>query len=212
MRPDHPDFLTPPRVHMRHTSCHREAGELLVAGDAVGEAVGERPVPTAVAGILRDDEIIILLLRPSPLFVVLGAVHSILFIIIVTMILAYLAQTFPGAVRWTDAQAFTLGFVLMAIRLIWQGLDWWGRVYVLTDRRVIRRAGILRIAVFDTPLRNIQHTSVFVRVRERVFGLGTIGFATAGSDSYEAFWVMISRPFVVHKIILDAIRRYGGAR
>lgn len=199
-------------THMSRENFHRGADEMLVAGDAVGAALSDSRLPAAMAGILRDDEVVILLLRPSPLYIVLGAVHSILFIIIMTMVLAYLARTFPTVVRWTDTHAFSLGFALIAIRLAWQGLDWWGRVYVLTDRRVIRRSGILRIALFETPLRNVQHTSVFVRVRERVFGLGTIGFATAGSDTYDAFWMMISRPFTVHKIILDAISRYGRGR
>jgi hypothetical protein len=99
--------------------------------------------------------------------------------------------------------------VIAAARLIWQTLEWMGRVYVLTDRRLIRRRGVLRVAVFQTLLSNIQHTSVFALLRERIFGLGTIGFATAGSDTYEAFWVMIPDPYGVHKIVDDAIRRYG---
>ena len=72
--------------------------------------------------------------------------------------------------------------------------------------------GVLRVAVFQTDLRNIQHTSVFRRVRERVCGLGTIGFATAGSDVFEAFWEMVRRPFAVHKTVIEAIERYGRPR
>jgi hypothetical protein len=43
----------------------------------------------------------------------------------------------------------------------------------------------------------------------RLFGLGSIGFATAGSDTYEAFWVMIRRPYVVHHTVVETIHRYG---
>jgi hypothetical protein len=190
----------------------RAQSKIFAAGDAVGAAIDERPLPAMAAAIVGGDETVILCLRPSPLYVVLGAIHSILFIVILTMLLAYLANTFPSIVRWNDEQAFGLGVGLLLIRLAWQGVDWWGRIYVLTDRRVIRRAGVLRVSVFETALRNVQHTSVFVGVRERAFGLGTIGFATAGSDTYEAFWAMIARPFVVHKIILDALDRYGNGR
>ena len=63
--------------------------------------------------------------------------------------------------------------------------------------------------LFEAPLRNIQHTGVFARVRERLFGLGTIGFATAGSDGYEAFWAMIAQPYEVHRTVTQAIERYG---
>ena len=72
--------------------------------------------------------------------------------------------------------------------------------------------GVLRVSVFEAPLRNIQHTSVFSLLRERLFGLGTIGFATAGSDVFEAYWVMIPRPFAVHKVVVDAIERYGNGK
>jgi hypothetical protein len=68
--------------------------------------------------------------------------------------------------------------------------------------------GVLRVAVFQTQLKNIQHTSVFTRVRERLFGLGTIGFATSGSDVFEAFWLMIRQPFAVHRTVVEAIERY----
>ena len=74
------------------------------------------------------------------------------------------------------------------------------------------RVGVLRVSVFQTDLRKIQHTSVFTRVRERVFGLGTIGFATAGSDVFEAFWVMVAQPFAVHKIVVETIQKYGRTR
>jgi hypothetical protein len=82
-------------------------------------------------------------------------------------------------------------------------------VYVLTDRRIIRRMGVLRMSIFESPLRNIQHTSVYARLRERLFGLGTIAFATAGSDAFDALWVMVRRPFDVHRTVNEAIRRYG---
>ena len=95
------------------------------------------------------------------------------------------------------------------VRLCWQALDWWNRLYILTDRRVVRRMGVLRIYVFETPLRHVQHTSVFASIRERLFALGTIGFATAGSDTYEAFWVMVAKPFDVHRVVVEAIERYG---
>jgi hypothetical protein len=95
------------------------------------------------------------------------------------------------------------------MRLGWQGLEWFNRVYVLTDRRIITRSGVLRVSVYEAQLKFIQHTTVLRRVRERVCGLGTIGFATAGSDVFDTFWVMIRQPFAVHKIVVEAIHRYG---
>jgi hypothetical protein len=185
---------------------------------AVSEAAGaealspERAATILPAGLLHDDEIILLLTRPSPLFIVLSCLPGLALIGLLTLLMAYLAPhvaRWQPFVSWTDVHAFAGGLLVVLLRLSWQSLEWLGRVYVLTDRRIIRRIGVLRVAVFETSLRNIQHTSVFERVRERVFGLGTIGFATAGSDVYEAFWEMIRKPFVVHKIVGEAIQRYG---
>ena len=166
-------------------------------------------------GLLADDEVVILVLRPSLLFIPLASATSLALIGLVAFLLAYLAQrvaSWAPSLAWSDTQVFTVAIVLVIGRLFWQGLEWYGRVYVLTDRRVIRRVGVLRVAVFQTHLRNVQHTSVFTRLRERLFGLGTIGFATAGSDVFEAFWEMIRRPFAVHRTVVEAMQRYGGSR
>lgn len=162
------------------------------------------------AGLVHDDEIVILLLRPSLLFIPLACLSSVTLIAIVTLALALLATKLSSWIPWEDTHAYALGAVLAAARLAWQALDWWGRLFVLTDRRIIRRMGVLHISAFEAPLKNIQHTSVFRLMRERLFGLGTIGFATAGSDVFDAFWMMVRQPFAVHRVVVDAIHRYGG--
>lgn len=178
----------------------------------VGEALGapiEQAGTLLPAGVLHDDEIIVLLLRPSPLYILLGAAGGLLGIALITFALAWLSRLPIPWVHFQDEQVFALGAMLMLLRLSWQGLEWWSRVYVLTDRRLIRKMGVLRTSVFETPLRRIQHTSIFRRLRERLCGLGTIGFATAGTDTYECFWVMVDRPYAVHKIVVQTIQRYG---
>ncbi len=162
------------------------------------------------ADLIGDDEIIVLLIRPSLLYIPLASAGSLMLIALLTFALAYVARF--SWIGWNDTQAFTLGIGLAAIRLGWQLLEWWSRLYVLTDRRVIRRMGVLRVMVFEAQLKNIQHTSIFATMRERFFGLGTIGFATSGSDVFDAFWVMIRRPYSVHRIVNDAIRKYGRNR
>ncbi len=159
------------------------------------------------AGLVEDDEIVILLLRPSILYILLASLGSLLVIAVVTLALMYLGRL--SGVAWIDTLAFGLGITIGIVRLAWQGLEWWSRLYVLTDRRIIRRKGVLRASIFETKLRDIQHTSVFQLLRERTLGLGSIGFASAGSDVFDAFWVMIRQPFAVHRTIVEAIERYG---
>ena len=171
----------------------------------------DRAAAMLPAGLIHDDEVIILLLRPSLLFIPLSCATSLIVIACVAFLLAYLAPYVENLklwLWWTDTQALLFGCGLAVLRLAWQALEWFNQIYVLTDRRVLRRMGVLRVAVFQTELKNIQHTSVFRRLRERIFGLGTIGFATSGSDVFEAFWLMVRQPFAVHKRIVEAMQRY----
>lgn len=184
--------------------------ELAIYSDAAVQL--EQPVPAAARHLVSEDETIILMLRPSVLFIPLSSLAGLAFIAAVTFALAYAyryATQFGWNVGWNDTQAFGLGLALASLRLGWQFLEWANRVYILTDRRVITRGGVLRVSVYEAQLKHIQNTIVFARLRERLFGLGSIGFATAGSESFQTFWTMIRSPYAVHKTVLDAIRRYG---
>jgi hypothetical protein len=192
----------------------RPGAASMVRACASGEAETLAPPRSAAAllraGFIPEDEAILLLLRPSLLYIPLASLGGLAVIALVTFALAYLARVqWLSWVGWTDRDAFFLGLSLAALRLSWQALEWSCRVYVLTDRRVIRRMGVLRVSIFQAELRRIQHTSIFRRLRERACGLGTIGFATAGSHSFDAFWVMVANPFDVHRTVSEAIQRYG---
>ena len=176
------------------------------AGD--GETINaseEHPQP--VMALLGDGEIVIAVYRPSLWYVVLWPLGSLLCIVGLVFALAWLTR-FHWA-GWTEMQAFGLGLFLAGIRLGWQFLDWANRLYVLTDRRVIRRRGVFQVDVFEARLDRIQQTSVLQLVRERIFGLGSIAFATAGTSRLEAVWEAVRGPFEVQKTVLEAIDRYG---
>ena len=61
----------------------------------------------------------------------------------------------------------------------------------------------------EAPLARLQNTIVVQSLRERVFGLGTLGFATAGRGTFDAFWETVRQPFAVHRTVLEAVERYG---
>lgn len=175
-------------------------------GDAP-ELAAIAPVDAIPAGLVEDDEIIILFLRPSPLYIMLTSLGRLLVIAVITLALMYLGRRFSLANL--DTIAFGLGVIIGLAQLVWQGLEWWSRIYILTDRRIIRQKGVIRQSVYHAKLRDIKHTSVFQRLRERAMGLGSIGFTATGSDVFDAFWVMIRDPFTVHKTVVEAIERYG---
>lgn len=162
--------------------------------------------------LLQGGEVIILLIKPSPWYIVL---ESLRFLAVIAALLAAALASTGWLAGYTklDLVLTKLDLVLLALgimgaRLVWQFLEWLSRVYVLTDRRVIRIMGFFRVQVFETQLKKIQHTVTLFSIRERLFSLGTIGFATAGTDAVEAIWRMVSKPLEVHRVVIETLNRY----
>ena len=157
--------------------------------------------------LLHSGETIVLLLKPSPWFILLECVGSLAVLAIV--MLCGLTVINAGLIDRSHSDLLIAAVGLAALlRLFWQFLEWISRVYVLTDRRIVRVKGVLRVEVFETALKNVQHTTMIFSIRERMFGLGTIGFATAGTALYEAAWTMIARPLEVNQILVETMNRY----
>ena len=188
-------------------SSETSEGRVSFGGEAEAVLAPEPEVSPALSGMIAEGETIILVARPSLWMVPLWSLEA--FGIIAGLVFAFAwASSFQWA-PWTETQAFGMGMVTIAVRLGWQFLDWMNRLYVLTDRRIIRRRGILQVDVFEARLDRIQQTSVLQLVRERAFGLGTIAFATAGTGGLDAFWEVVNDPFRIHAEVSRAIDRYG---
>ena len=172
-----------------------------------GEEVSTASAALLPAELLQPGEIIILLLKPSPWFIVLSPLRTLALLALLTLgVLVLLSWGVPLGLA--HREIILLGVAAAVLRLFWQFLEWLSRVYVLTDQRVIRVKGVLRVNIFETPLQQIQHTNLLFSIRERLFGLGTIAFATAGTGVYDAFWTMVSSPLDVHQKVIQTLRRY----
>ena len=175
------------------------------------EPAAELPA-AAVAGLpgdlLEGGETIILLLKPHPLYIVLSCLGTLVLLAGIAFGSIWLQRSFQLEL-FNEQAMLGLCLLLASLRLIWQFLEWMSRTYVLTDRRVIRIMGVVRVQMFQAELRRLQHTQILWSLRERLFGLGTISFSTAGTGFPEAYWVMLANPVGVHKKILQAIERYG---
>ena len=172
------------------------------ADEAAARAAGMIP-----AELLQPGEIIILLLKPSLWFILLVSLRMIAGIA-VTAIAIDSANVYMN-LGLGRQNIILAALFLILLRLTWQFLEWLSRVYVLTDRRVISVAGVLRVRVFETPLNNIQHTNLLFSLRERFFGLGTITFATAGTALVETYWFMLSAPLETHQKVVQTLNRYS---
>lgn len=178
------------------------------------EASAEEPLvdvlaPAGMQQVLQDGETVILALRPSPWFILIDGSWVYFASIFVALLLAWLAHQPWSPVILPESQIFPLLATVLSIRIVWKFLDWANRVYVLTDQRIMRRRGVIQYSLIEAPLDRIQHSAIFTRVVERVLGMGTIGFATAGSGRFEVIWEMIANPLEIHRRVNDAIERYG---
>jgi uncharacterized membrane protein YdbT with pleckstrin-like domain len=151
----------------------------------------DRRLPAETAP-LAPGEILLLRIRPSPLFLLLSnlAIAALLILLSLMVLPMFLPPPVVGVLDAAD-----LWLVVAAIlMLLWNALDWLTRAYILSDRRIMRISGILRRVAVDVPLRNIQSVTLLKSIRERLFGMGTIGVSSAGSDGLEFTWFMIACP------------------
>lgn len=192
--------LPPPVAHAVH-----------VGGDGGAAAAPARAARPSLAAlltghILRDGEVVQLILRPSLWFI---ALSSLPFLAVVTIgvIAAKLWLPPPHLVR-----AVELGLFLAAGRLMWAVLQWAGRLYVLTDMRIVRIAGVFNIDVFDCPLRKVAQARLNSSVRERMLRLGSVEIVPRDESCPPGDWRTVSRPDEVLRKINAAVERarHGG--
>jgi hypothetical protein len=178
-------------------------------GEAVAEgASGQRLAAMLPRDLIDGGEVVILLLKPSLWFVVLGPLRTLAAIVVLTALGVAADTWLSGGVY--RGQVVLAGSAALCVRLFWQFLEWLSRAYVLTDRRGIRVRGVLTVQVFECALGRVQHTEVVRVLREQLVGVGTLAFTTAGTGRVEAWWEMVSRPMQVQQEVVRAIRRYGG--
>jgi uncharacterized membrane protein YdbT with pleckstrin-like domain len=179
-----------------------------IAASASGEGVVAPEIAATMVPeqMLHEDEEILLLVKPSPMFILLTSFRFMLMSLVAAVI----------AVRWIDASyASPNNIALIAsglalIRLVWGLLVWTSHTYMLTNKRIITIKGVVNISVVATNLRKVQRTTLYMPWWLRIFGLGTVGIATAATDTYDATWVMVARPVYVHETIVTAIRKIQG--
>lgn len=190
-------------------AAHRLTGALRM-GEAAPDAGAVSPdlvramVPEK---ILQDDEIVLLLTKPSLFFIF----YESSFFIAVTLVLgALVAQSYWLLTSTSLSQSVVgLTVVLLCIgRLIWALLVWTSHIYMLTNRRILTIKGVINVHMFQAQLRKIQKTELYRPLGQRIFGTGTIAFSTAAAAaSVDSTWFMIARPLETHEQVVAAIHK-----
>ena len=136
--------------------------------------------------VLRDGELVILILKPSVWFIPLSSIR---FIAVVVLIVAAtrLAAT-RDLIHVNTLALLEAGIFFIAGRVMWAVMQWTARLYVLTDLRIIRIAGVFNVSIFDCPLRKVARTRVIYTFRERLFAVGSIEIIPSDESLPVAAW------------------------
>ncbi len=153
--------------------------------------------------VLRDGELVLLILRPSLWFVPLTSLRF----IAAVAVLMLAGHVYDEKIPFSPRFYLEAGVFVVAGRLTWALLQWMGRLYVLTDMRIVAISGVWNSVVFECALRRVARTRLTYTLRERVLGLGSIEIIPQDEESPVGIWQMVPRPRRVHERVLSAIRR-----
>jgi uncharacterized membrane protein YdbT with pleckstrin-like domain len=164
------------------------------------------PLAVAVpARLLEDGEIVILAIKPSGWFVVLSSFPVLVAAAAVAAVVHFTGE-FLGS-QATQRAVLALCVVAACVRVLVGALQWMSRLYVLTDRRVIRVRGVLHEEVCQRLLRQIANVTLAASAPERLMGVGSLYLDVAGGAAGSIDWTYLARPGEVRQIVADAVSR-----
>jgi len=138
-----------------------------------------------LAAVVDEDETILLVARPAPWFILATSARALPAAAAAGGVLA-LASLDPS-IPW-DLSGSLLAFAaIMAARAMWQSADWFSRVYVLTDRRIVVRRGVLP-EVSECPLAEVAGIGQPQRWIERFGKTGSLAVLCGPSRRTRRAW------------------------
>ena len=113
----------------------------------------------------------------------------------VIFILATAVAGFAGGLAWRNTDGGTRNVVLIAIVVVWVALvlwrcaapvlRWTSTHFIVTDRRVLVREGVLTHTGIDIPMNRISNIQFRHGVSDRLLGTGTLIIDAASGDPLE---------------------------
>ena len=128
--------------------------------------------------LLGTDEEIHLTLRPHWK----ALVAPILVLLVTTAAAGFLAALVPSgdAKRWIALAIGVVWLIIMAKWVVWPLAVWYSTTYVITNKRIIIRTGVLARSGHDVPLNRINDVAFEHSFWERLLGCGTLVVESAG--------------------------------
>jgi Bacterial PH domain len=186
-----------------------EFDEQIVAHNSEGAATAGSPALTTslatllASHILRDGELVLLILKPSLWFILLSSLRY----IAIALILMIAVKVFDPQLQGPHRGYIELGTSVIVGRLVWASFQWMGRLYILTDMRILSLWGVVNIDIFDCPLRKVARTRLIRGVLDRLVGVGSIEIIPQDESYPFGLWLNVAHPVQVHQKITATINR-----
>ncbi|MCK4342336.1 MAG: PH domain-containing protein [Phycisphaerae bacterium] len=153
---------------------------------------------------LDGDEIVQLSIKPSLWFIPLV---SFKWVLAMALAGAVLAVALRGGWTREGFIAFQVVVGVAVLRVAVAALQWASRLYVLTNRRVMRFMGVLNVDVVECPLAKISRADLKVAWYQHLLRLGTIHMSPAASKATVIVWEQLAHSAEIHERLLRAIRK-----
>ncbi|MBM4019122.1 MAG: PH domain-containing protein [Planctomycetes bacterium] len=159
--------------------------------------------------LLLPAEIIVMELKPSLWYVAFVSLP----VAAAGLALAILALTTTDLPESLRRWGIVIGVWATGLRVALGFLQWLGRTYVLTDRRIITQVGVVNVSVETAGLEDIENTFVGQAAAQRLLGIGTLFFRLASAVRCATLsWDHVPRPAEVHAKVIAQIERWKRAQ
>ena len=170
----------------------------------VNPAATIEEAPAAQLEMLDKDEIVAFSIKPSLWFI---AIVSARFVLLVGVLAAIIAVVTRDSGTQFAAYAVPLAALAAALRVIVASMQWASRVYILTNRRVMRFSGVLTVNIAECPLKQIKQTNLRLETVQRMLGLGSICLTPTAKQEGLIVWEHVAKVGHIYERLIRAIRR-----
>ena len=181
-----------------------------MSGSAPGGLEEGLPVRARIIAptLLLPAEIIVMELKPSLWYVAFVSSPLAAAGVVILLIGAAFLRT-PELPENLRVACALVGATVIGLRVTVGMLQWLGRTYVLTDRRIITQSGVVNVEVETLGLEDIQNTFVAQAAAQKALGIGTLFFRPAAPVRGGTFaWDHIPSPAEVHAKVIAQIERW----
>jgi uncharacterized membrane protein YdbT with pleckstrin-like domain len=127
---------------------------------------------------------------------------------IVAGVIAGVATRATG--RSVDAAWVTVAvFIVFLVVLAWGLIRRLATTYTITNRRLTIRSGLMSREMHETRIERVQNVNVRQRLLERMLGIGTVDFDTAGGAAYDFSFRGVEDPGRIVRTVNAALEDLG---